>query len=177
MKGFVRSKKGVALLATLVVVAVTAVGAYAFFAASSPTNPGTAGASNITPWAVTNLSGGTGLWPGAPGNNVDAKLANSNSGKLGIGKLVVTITDNSASGAGCSDNNFELANNGGSWVISGANNQKATVTGSPLVEVPAGANWDLDSQIAGGLQIDMLDTNTDQSACAGATVDLNLAVS
>ena len=42
MKGFVRSKKGVALLATLVVAAVAAVGAYAFFAASSPTNPGTA---------------------------------------------------------------------------------------------------------------------------------------
>ena len=52
-------------------------------------------------------------------------------------------------------------------MISGANNQKATVTGSPLAEVPAGATWDLDSQIAGGLQIDMLDTNVDQSACAG----------
>jgi hypothetical protein len=174
MKGFVRSKKGVALLATLVVAAVAAVGAYAFFANSSPTNPGSAtAASSITPWVVTSLSGGSNLWPGAS-NSVDANLGNTNSGPLGIGKLVVTITG--ATG-GCNDNDFQLVNNGGLWVISGANNQKATVTGSPLAEVPAGATWDLDSQIASGLQIKMLDTNVDQSACVGQTIGLNLAVS
>jgi len=91
---FFKSKKGIALLATLVVAAVAAVGAYAYFDTGAT---GTGTAQTGVPTALTITQEGTisGLLPGGPAAPIDFTVNNPNAGDEGLDYVGVTVTGTS----------------------------------------------------------------------------------
>jgi hypothetical protein len=152
-----KTKKGIAILAVLVLAAVGAVAAYAFFTASGS---GTATAGVGGPTALTIVQKGTitGLLPGGPAAPVDFTITNPTSGDEGIGDVIVKVESTSA-GTHCLPSNFVVNQH----YVSGP------------TEIDAGQTYDstLDPGPHSGTTIQMIETGVSQDGCEGATVNLS----
>ncbi len=99
----IKSKKGLALLAVLVVAAVAAIGGYAYFS-STGSGSGSAGVGASTPVALTS---GTvsGLYPGGTSVPVTVTIKNNGGGDEYVDTVSGTVADNS----GCLGSWFTVA--------------------------------------------------------------------
>lgn len=144
MGKFLKSKKGIVLLATVVVAAAAAVGAFAYF---SSTGSGT-GNATVGSSAHINLSSDaiSGLFPGGVDVPVTVHIANPGDGN----EYVATISGSVADNGGCL----------GSWfqVDPIAYNQDVTHNAS-------GPN--------ATTHVRLLDSGGNQDACQNATMTIN----
>jgi hypothetical protein len=151
---FFKSKKGLALLATLAIASIGAVGAYAYFTTGAS---GTGTASVGGPTALTIKQDGTvsGLLPGGPTQNVEYTITNNTSTPEYVNYVDFSVTGPSYCGA----TNFQTTQN----------------SGQVVGEIAAGATFHSTTLPGGtsGLKIAMLDTNVSQDGCEGASVALN----
>ena len=144
MKQFIKSPKGLVLLAIMVAAVVTAVGAYAYF---SSTGTGT-GSATVGSSVTVNLSSDavSGLYPGGVDVPVTVHVANPGNGNEYVATISGTVADNGA----CQ----------GSWF------QVDPVTYNHDVTHNASGP---DATTA----VRMLDSNTNQDACQGKTLTIN----
>jgi hypothetical protein len=140
---FLKSKKGVAVLAMLVVAAVAAFGAYAYFTATG------SGSGSATVGSSSNiqLSGSpvASLYPGGADAPVTVSIHNPGSGNQYVGTVSGSVQDNGS----CL----------GSWFVV-----------DPITfnsEVAHGAT------ATAGTNVRMTDANTSQNACQGLTMTIN----
>jgi hypothetical protein len=140
---FLMSKKGVALLATLVVAAVAAFGAYAYFTAAG-SGSGTASVGSASGIQLSGSPAAT-LYPGGADAPVTVSIHNPGSGNQYVG----TITGTVATNGGCL----------GTWFVVDPVTYNA--------EVNAGATG------TAGTNVRMTDANASQNACQGQTLTIN----
>ena len=140
----IKSKKGIALLATLAVAVVAAVGAYAYF---TSTGTGT-GSASVGSSAGINLSSDavSGLFPGGVDVPVTVHVANPGNGNEYVG----TISGSVQTSGGCQ----------GSWFVVDPIAYNTDVTHNA-----SGPN--------AATAVRMLDSGTDQDACQGLTLTIN----
>lgn len=108
MKRLIKSKRGIALLATLVVAAAAAVGAYAYFT-STGSGTGTASVGTDTAFSLSGATTGT-LYPGTH-ENVAITVTNSGGGNQQLGTITLTAI-HACVGAGSSWNGTSCTNSG-----------------------------------------------------------------
>ena len=163
MKRFITSKKGIALLAALVVAAAAAIGAYAYWTASG-SGSGTASVGTDSGISINNFafSGG----PGAngklyPGGSVDVAFDVNNlssSSKAKVGQIVADTSagTNGITGlpAGCSAADFHF---------------------TPGTAINAEINASGTAHVADA-KLSMDDTGANQDACKNASPVLHLKV-
>src|SRR5690242_9497011 len=130
MKRFIKSKKGLALLAALVVAVAASIGAYAYFT-STGTGTGHATVGSDTNFTVTptDVSALNKLYPGGPSYAVDGKVVNTSAGNQQLNTITATIKDPSGAGSaynGCTAADFALSASSG-WVVA-VNGLSATLT-------------------------------------------------
>ena len=167
---FKGARKGVVVLTVLVAAAASAIGAYAYFSTSGTGN-GTATVASPTPWTVTGGSAAGNLFPGsAPIDVTGGQVKNVSPGSMGLTKVVATITGTNA-GPSCTATNFAFVSPGATWTLS-AGNTVATISGSPLADVPPGGTYAMHD-----LQVEMVETGASQNACADAGINFGYAVS
>jgi hypothetical protein len=145
----IKSKKGIALLAALVVAIAAAVGAYAYW---TTTGSGTGSAANASSngTLVLHASFAPGLTPGAS-EPVSFTADNAGSSSLYVGTVSSVV---STSDAGCLPADFT--------VPAAVENQT----------IPAGGTA---VPLANDSSITFADTAQNQDACKGATVTLTLS--
>jgi hypothetical protein len=139
----IKSKKGIALLAALVVAIAAAVGAYAYFTANGS---GTGSAAVGTSSGIL-LSGDTvgSLYPGGAEVPATVSITNPGSGTQHVGTISGAVADQ----AGCL----------GSWFV-----VDDVVYNADLA---AGASDSADTNVR------MLDSGINQDACKGLTMTIN----
>jgi hypothetical protein len=177
MKGFIKSKKGLVLLATLVVAAAAAVGGYAYFT-STGTGTGSATVGNATNWVLgqTGSTGGA-LYPDAAigGANIQTKayhVKNAGSGSQSLAQVVISIANNDGSAwsaqadtnkPACTKSDFSV---GGEAV--GASHTDTALAG----DFTAGQD-----KTTGSVTVEMIDNSANQDNCQGVTVPLYFSAS
>jgi hypothetical protein len=173
---FLRTKKGFATLAAVVVAAVAAVAAYAFF---TETGSGS-GVSSVVPslqqWQVQAYTDDNGpMYPGVLPHSLTVGTAtNPNPGAVALTQVTVTVSQVTHVSASCDTSQIQLAQPvTGSWTLSSPDNQTATFTYPTAQIVAAGASMTLPVD----LQVEFLDNGQDQDACQGAQVTLETSVS
>jgi hypothetical protein len=174
MKGFIRSKKGLVLLATLVVAAAAAVGAYAYFT-STGHGTGTGQVGNATPWTVVGGSESANLYPLTYPAGAQAltggSVTNAGSGFQNLHQIVATIgtpTGGSNTPNACTSADFQLYSPGSSWTISTTSTTNDTATITPDDDLgPTGVYNMTDLSVA------MVDNHANQDGCQGATVNIS----
>jgi archaellin len=156
---FLKSRKGVALLAMLVVAAVAAVGAYAYFT-STGNGSGTGSTGSASTWTVTtDAHTGGPLFPGNGSESIAYHVANPGSGNQELNSVVIKV----ANANGSAWNNLTCT--AADFSVDGqAGGASATDTyGGPTNDVaPA------DSR-SGSITLTMLDTGVAQDDCQGLT--------
>ena len=185
MKGFIKSKKGLVLLATLVVAAAAAVGAYAYFSSTGHgSGSASVGSSSAFTIASDTHTGGP-LTPGGGSGTYESvkyRVTNPSTGYQNLNQVVVSVAGTDGSGnpstfdiAGtggkpdCTASDFQLSVDGGTtWAAAGAS---ATDTSVAADLAPSATSAD------GTVLIRMVDTGANQDACQGATVPLYFAAS
>jgi hypothetical protein len=172
MKRLFKSKKGIALLATLVVAAAGAVAGYAYFTSTGNGN-GSASVGTASNWSVAAQTGVGTLYPEAAGGahqvTVAYTVSNVGSGAQNLNKVAIDVGGvsnaafSTASGGNpaCTKNDFAL--NGGAT--------GNTVTDSPNTDLAAGAAF------TGHVTIEMIDNGSTQDSCQGQTVPLYFSAS
>ncbi|HEY0417439.1 MAG TPA: hypothetical protein VGC78_13735, partial [Gaiellaceae bacterium] len=88
----IKTKKGIALLAVLVVAAVAAIGGYAYFS-SVGAGTGSASVGSSTPVVLTSTSV-SGLYPGGPGVAVPVSVTNNGGGDEYVNDINGTVANN-----------------------------------------------------------------------------------
>jgi hypothetical protein len=143
MKKLFKSKKGVALLATLAVAAAAAVGAYAYFSSSGHDGNATAtvGQSTAFTFTLTAATGGP-MYPGdttpAATESATYKVNNPSTGHQQLNQVVVSVanSDGSAWSSGttgfptedaCDASDFQLSKDGTTWAAAGASVTDTTI--------------------------------------------------
>jgi hypothetical protein len=170
---FIKSKKGVSLLAALAVVAIAAVGAYAYFS-STGHGSGTASVGTSAGWAVTTgaATGGP-LTPGGATETVAYHVKNNSTGNQQLNSVAISVANNDGTPwtavAGCSKNDFALD----------AAAAGATQTDTLNVNLAPGATYDGTITVAMVNRQDTVagDGTGNQDGCKNATVPLYLAAS
>jgi hypothetical protein len=173
----IKSKKGIALLAALVVAIAAAVGAYAYFT-STGTGTGSASVGSATNWVVgqTGSTGGA-LYPDAAigGANVQTKsyhVKNAGSGSQSLSQVVISIANADGSvwssqadplKPACKASDFSV---GGEAV--GASHTDTALAG----DFTAGQD-----KTTGSVTVEMIDNNANQDNCQGVTVPLYFSAS
>lgn len=150
MSKFIKSKKGIALLATLIVAVAAAVGAYAYWTTSgSGSGSATAASSNGTVTLHASFDDD----PLYPGGSVPVSFSadSSSDSKLYVGTISATVSTDPST---CSAADFHMAD----------------VTSNTIVNPHAD---DQDVVGEGTLYFDNSDLNQDD--CKGATITLNLS--
>ncbi len=157
---FIKSKKGLVLLATLVVAAAAAIGGYAYF---TGTGSGT-GSANVGSATNTITVVGTetaNLYPGGPGGAVSFTASNGSNFNQKLSNIHLVSIAPDAGHASC-----------------------ATVIGTDfsMADVPVGADGDLapnasNVALTEGGTLNMLDSGVSQDACQGATLTLTFSTS
>lgn len=168
MKRFIKSKKGFALLAVLVVAAAGAVAGYAYFT-STGNGAGSAKVGTASSWSVSaeTLKGTLYPDPSTGGTNVatvNYAVTNPSAGnqKLNNVQIYVANADNSAwstqvgTHPACTASDFAL---------------DGTVAGN-TVNDPYTADLAAGASTGGSVAIEMIDNGSDQNSCQGATVPL-----
>jgi hypothetical protein len=161
---FLKTKKGVALLAALVVVAVSAVGAYAFFTASG-TGTGSATVGHATTVTLDGTITGT-LYPDGAPAGVSVVVHNPGSGSQFVGDIHLDsiTTDLAHTTAGCDT------------TVSGGN------PAFTMADISVQSNLAADDGAAGGPDqttktgsLQMNDTGISQNSCFDAPLTLHLS--
>jgi hypothetical protein len=157
MKRFITSKKGLALLATLVVSAVAAVGAYAYFT-STGSGTGSASVGSHVALTITQTNTISGLVPDGTAHTVAYSIDNTaNTFAQNLGKVTVSniAVDTTHANAGC------LA----TWFT-------ANAPTDPVGTIAASSTY---PSVAGTQpSVQMNDSGSNQSSCEGATLTLTL---
>jgi hypothetical protein len=159
MKQFFRTKKGLVLLATMVVAAIAAVGATAYF---TTTGSGTGSAAVGTSSALTinQVGSVTNLLPGAAAQPIEYSVQNTSAGHQYVGPVTVSIASVTQTVAGaaagtCDSSDFTLV-------------QPNTVPG----DIAPGATY---TSNPSGASIQMINKASNQDGCKGATVNLSFS--
>jgi hypothetical protein len=177
---FIKTKKGISLLAVVALVAIAAVGAYAYFSSSGDgSGTGTVGhataftvtgageTGNLYPYTQTQLDATPALYTALTGGSVSNPA--SGTGNQFLTTLTATIgapTGGSGVPNACTAADFRLYSpTPGTWTISGTNNGVATI--SPGVSLAPGASYSMTN-----LSVAMVDSGANQDGCQGATVHI-----
>ncbi len=113
MKHFIKSKKGLILLATLVVAAAAAVGAYAYFTSSGHDGnaSATVGHSTAFTFTFTDATGGP-MYPGdtslAARESETYKVNNPSTGNQKLNQVAISVANSDGSPWASSTTNFPL---------------------------------------------------------------------
>jgi hypothetical protein len=190
MKRFIKSKKGIALLATLVVAAAAAIGAYAYFT-STGTGTGSATVGSASNWVVgeTSHTGGP-LYPDpAPGGtNIvteNYSINNPGAGNQNLNSLTISVANSDGTtwklcaGETPSTSTFDVSGNctNGNFV----GEAPCTKADISLGGNSAGSDYsdttDLGDYTAGqtgsnNIAVELIDNGNPQDNCQGATVPL-----
>jgi hypothetical protein len=103
---FIKSKKGVALLATLAVAVLAAVGAYAYYTSSGTgTGSATGGAAYAANSVQLSSDAISGLYPGGDAVPVTVHVHNPNPGAAYVDQITGSVADN----GGCMGSWFTVA--------------------------------------------------------------------
>jgi hypothetical protein len=189
---FIKSKKGIALLAVLVVAAVAAIGGYAYFT-STGTGTGSASVGTATNWSVgqTATSGGA-LYPDAAvgGANVQTKtyhVKNVGSGSQYLTQVVISVANSDGSawygcagdatpdatthicGGGTSGGGGLVANGKAACRASDFSVGAASVGAAKTDTALAGDFTAGQDKTNGSVTVEMIDNNANQDACQGLT--------
>jgi hypothetical protein len=143
MKRVITSKKGIALLATLVVAAAAAVGAYAYFS-STGAGSGSAAVGNSSTIILSSDPVGN-LFPGGPSIPVTVHVVNPGGGNEQVNTITGAVQDN----GGCL----------GSWFTVAPINYNQ--------DLSPGAGPDASTTVT------LNDIHAPQDACQGATMTIN----
>ena len=168
-----KSKKGIALIVTLVVAAAAAFGAYAFFTTSASGGGQATSGAPVDPIAMYQSGSVTNLQPGAGSQSVEFSIPNTTGNGAGTGDVDfanpvtiqifsiyvggVRVDQNGGNGA-CNTDNFSVT-------------QPTTAPG----EVDMGSTF-TSSGTSGG-SIAMVENHTNQDACENATISLSFSAS
>lgn len=172
MKRFIKSKKGIALLATLVVAAVAAFGAYAYFSNSGSGSNSAASVGSVTNQfdvAVADPTGGT-LYPTAADSankvvdSYGVTITNMDEAAEHVSQIEYTVTTDKT---GCTQADFSI--NGGAT--------GATSDVSENADLAPNSDGSPADRLTDTATVQMIDTGANQDACQGATVTLHAAVS
>ena len=160
MKKFLMSKKGIALLATLVVAVAASVGAYAYFTATG-TGQGTATVGTDSGLPISAVTFGNTLYPGGK-SPVSFTITNSSANSAITVAQVAADTSFGATGVtglpgGCLAADFTFP------------------TYAVNQSIPAGGTLNVTVPTAGGLAF--ANTLVNQDACKGASPVLHLKAS
>ena len=140
----IKTKKGLALLAVLVVAAVAAIGGYAYFS-STGSGSGTAGVGSSTPVTLSS-AGVTGLYPGGTSVPVTVSIQNTGGGNEYVDTISGTVADN----AGCL----------GSWfTVAPVTYQNTVAPGKTVSASPT--------------TVTLNESGSNQDACQGKTMTIN----
>jgi hypothetical protein len=162
MKKLITSKKAIAaLLVTFTVVAISAVGAYAYWTKGG-TGTGTATVADVVNVTVNQAPLAPGaLYPGGPPVALHGDFSNTNSSAVQVGQIQASITSVTPrtnppvppqqAPNPCTAADFVIAGSATGPFTAPANSE--------------GGSWS-------GLTIQMVDSNTNQNACKGATVNI-----
>ena len=150
----IKSKKGLVLLATLVVAAAATVGGYAYFT-SSGSGVGSATVGTSTALTITQTNTISGVLPDSAPHTVAYSIDNTaQSFAQNLGKVTVT-------NIATSDPTNCLA----SWF-------SANAPTNAVGTIPAGSTYNSNANTQPSIQ--MNDNGTNQDACKGATLTLTL---
>ena len=169
---FIKTKKGLALLAVLAVVAISAVGAFAYFTTTG-TGTGTASVGTSTAWTVgeSGIPSGGPLYPdhtiGTGHIQTDGyTVTNPGSGSQNLTSVAISVANDDGSpwtSGTCSASDFSV---GGAPV-------GATYTDTALAgDFTAGQ-----SKTTGTVTVQMIDSGSNQNDCKNATVPLYFVAS
>jgi hypothetical protein len=175
----IKSKKGIALLATLAVAVVAAIGAYAYFT-STGHGTGSATVGTSSDWTVTtDTATGGPMTPGgglATYETVGYTIANPSSGHQNLANVNIKIAD--ANGdpwssqadntkPACSATDFQLSLDGTTW----------EPVGGSLDDARLAQDFGPGDSHSQSIEIRMFDANANQDNCKNATVPLYLFAS
>jgi hypothetical protein len=179
MKGFIKSKKGLVLLATLVVAAAAAVGAYAYFS-STGTGTGSATVGSSTAFVVTETaqSGGP-LYPDGSigtgaGHNVQTNtytVNNPSAGKQNLNQVVIKIANANGSAWSSQTNALKPACTASDFSVGGQ------AVGSAWTDTSLAADLTAGQTVTGHVTVEMIDDGANQDNCQGVTVPLYYSAS
>jgi maltose-binding protein MalE len=174
---FIKTKKGISLLAVIAVVAIAAVGAYAFFS-STGTGTGTATVGSSTPFTIASLAptGGP-LYPdhAIGGSNLETvayKVTNPSAGAEKLNQVVVSIANSNGSAWSSQTNTGKPACTAADFSVDGQ------AVGSPDTDTTLQA--DLNGGVttpSANVTVEMIDNGLNQDNCAGLTVPLYFSAS
>jgi hypothetical protein len=151
MKGFIKSKKGLVLLATLVVAAAASVGAYAYFSSSGTAGnaTGTVGHSTAFTFTIGNATGGP-MYPGDTSAGATEsetyKVNNPSTGNQKLNQVVISVANSNGSAwqsstanfpleDACDASDFQLSLDNSTWAAAGA-----SVTDTTTADLAGGAS-------------------------------------
>lgn len=177
MKGFIKSKKGFALLATMVVAAVGAVAGYAYFT-STGNGTGSVAVGTASSWVVGQATGATGgpLYPDSTigGTNVQTDpytIANTNAGNQELTNVVIDVANS----------------NGGTWTAQVTSTKPACSAadfsvggqpvGTPWTDTSAAGDFTAGQSKTEKVSVEMIDNGSNQDNCQGVTVPLYFSAS
>ncbi len=166
MKKFFQSRKGLALLATMLVAVVAAIGAYAYFT-STGSGTGNATVGTDSAWTVgqTGSTGAANLYPDAAigTGSVQTKaydVTNPSAGHQNLTSVTVKVAmaDGSPWTSGtCSKNDFSV---GGAPV------------GTTYTDTDSAGNFAGGETRSDTVTVQMIDSGSNQNDCRGLTVPL-----
>jgi hypothetical protein len=154
MKKFLMSKKGLVLLATMVVAVATAVGAYAYWTqGGSGSGSATAGTTTDVTVNQTSVTAST-LYPGGPSEALSGTFTNPNASPVNIGSVTAVVS--SITGAGTPDIDHPACTTG-QFSIGGSS--------GPYTGVTTGSAWS-------GLTISLSNNGLNQDTCKSAVAHI-----
>jgi hypothetical protein len=181
MKKFLKSKKGIALFATMVVAIAAAISAYAYFTSTGSGNS-TASVGAASTWTVTPDITGNTLYPGQGSNDSTGDVTNAGDGNQQVNTITATIEApdvdalvQDAALPDCAASDFLLSSS--SWTVA-ADGLSATI--HPYDDLAPGETYSwIDLSVS---MLDRQDTAAgdglgNQNNCQNATANLHFDVS
>jgi hypothetical protein len=174
---FIKSKKGIALLAVMVVAAVAVFGAYAFFSSTGTgTGSATVGHSTAFTIASTAPTGGALLPDQAIGGpnveHVTYSVTNPGAGSENLNQVVVSVANSDGSAWSSQTNSGKPACTAADFSVDGQ------AVGAPDTDVTlAGEVLAGQTTTSAPVTVEMIDNGKNQDNCQGLTAPLYFAAS
>jgi hypothetical protein len=159
MRKFLTSKKGLALLATMIAAVATAVGAYAYFTTTgSGTGSATVGTS--TALTITQTGSVSNLLPGGASQSISYTVNNTLAGDQYVGAVSASVTSVDQTPAGALAGTCDASD----FSFTAAASAPGDIAGNTVYN----------SVAATQPSISMVNKASSQDGCKGATVHLSL---
>lgn len=166
----IKSKKGLALLATLAVAAVAAIGAYAYFT-STGTGTGSAQVGSASPWTVGESgspSGALAMYPNASIGTGDIQthgytVTNPSTGNQSLNQVVISIANSDGSAWSAQADTSKPACTAADFSVGGQPIGTAWTDTSLAQDFAAGASH------SATVTVQMIDNGFNQDNCQGLT--------